>query len=152
MGRVEASITIRAPIDDVFRYIADGENSPEWHPTIIEAKRIMGTELGVGSTVLYKARIGFLELAWVTRAVEFEWNKRFHDVLVKVVRGPLKSYELIGEFEEIGRGTLVRLELYYELGWGRLGEVIDGLIMERRVARHMEEGLLNAKAIIESKL
>ncbi len=149
MGRVRVSARIKAPLEEVFKYIADGENAPDWHPSIEEAKRIMDTRLGVGSTVRYKAKVGPLELVWITRAVEFEWNKGFKDVLVGVEKGPLKSYELRGRFESLDDGTLVELELEYSLSWGPIGWIIDKLLVERRVKRHMQEGLERAKHKLE---
>ncbi len=149
MARITVSILIKAPLDRVFRFLADGENAPRWHPSIVEARRIEGTQLGVGSTVRYRARVGPLDLVWVTRAVRFEWNRGFHDTLVRAEKGPLKTYELSGVFEEEGGATRVTMELSYTLGWGPLGRLLDALVVSRRVRRHMEEGLHRAREMLE---
>ena len=150
MARLRVSTLIKAPLDRVFRFLADGENAPRWHPSIVEARRIEGTQLGVGSTVRYRARIGPLDLVWVTRAEHFEWNRGFHDTLVRVEKGPLKTYELSGTFTEENGATRVTMELSYTLGWGPLGSLLDALVVSRRVKRHMEEGLRRAKELLEA--
>ncbi len=149
MAKIVVMTTIKAPLSKVFRFIADGENAPLWHPSLVEAKRIEGTALGVGSTVRYKAKIGFLELIWITRAERFDWNKGFQDVLVRVEKGLLKTYELIGSFGEEYERTRVTLELSYTLKWGLLGRLLDALIVRSRVKKHMEEGLQRAKELLE---
>ena len=152
MARIAVSTFIRAPLERVFRFLADGENAPRWHPSIVEARRVGGTQLGVGSTVRYRAKIGFLELVWVTQAVLFEWNRGFHDTLVRAEKGPLENYELVGRFSGKGGGTRVYMELRYTLGWGPLGRLLDSLLVARRVRRHFEEGLRRAKELLEEQL
>ncbi len=152
MARVAVSTFIQAPLERVFRFLADGENAPRWHPSIVEARRVGGTQLGVGSMVRYRAKIGLLELVWVTQAVRFEWNRGFHDTLVRAEKGPLENYELVGRFSEEGGGTRVYMELSYTLGWGPLGRLLDSLLVARRVRRHFEEGLRRAKELLEEQL
>ena len=149
MGEVRVRVRVRAPIEEVFKYLADGENAPEWHPSITSARRLAGTRLGPGSIVRYEARIGPLLLAWVTRAAEFKWNEYFRDVLLKVERGPLAEYELSGRFEAEGDSVLVEFHLKYKLTGGIIGTLVDKLLVERAVRRHMEEGLERARGIIE---
>ncbi|MCE4600914.1 MAG: SRPBCC family protein [Desulfurococcales archaeon] len=150
MARLRFRVEINAPVDRVFGFIADGVNAPKWHPSIVSAERIEGTVLGVGSTVRYRARVGPLDLIWVTRAVEFEWNRGFRDVMVRVEKGPLAWYELTGIFKPGGRGTLVEMELDYRLSWGPIGPVLDSLVVARRISAHMHEGLQKAKKLLES--
>lgn len=149
MAKIAVSEFIEAPLDEVFRFLADGENAPKWHPTIIEARRIEGTRLGVGSTVRYRAMVGPLEIVWVTRAERFEWNGEFHDVLVRVEKGPLSGYELTGKFSEESNGTRVRMELKYTLRGGPLGGLLDAILISRRLRRHFIEGLHRAKELLE---
>jgi uncharacterized membrane protein len=150
MAKLTFSIEIEAPVVEVFKFIADGVNAPKWHPLIRYAERIENTKLGVGSLVRYDVKVGPLRLVWVTRAVEFEWNRMFKDVLVRVEEGPLKEYVLSGYFESRNNSTIVRMELYYKLSWGILGELLDKLIISRRVEKHMLEGLQKAKRYLES--
>lgn len=152
MARIVVSTFIRAPLERVFLFLADGENAPRWHPSIVEARRIGGTQLGAGSTVRYRARVGPLDLVWVARAVVFERNRGFRDTLVRAEKGPLKSYELTGRFSEEGGGARVHMELSYTLGWGPLGRLLDALVVSRRVRRHFEEGLRRAKELLERGL
>jgi uncharacterized protein YndB with AHSA1/START domain len=52
MQRVERSVRIAAPIDEVFDYIADLDNLAEWQSGVTTARRTSDGELGVGATAL----------------------------------------------------------------------------------------------------
>ena len=151
MATLEFQVEIKAPVNKVFKFIADGENAPKWHPSIIKAERLENTKLGVGSTVRYHAKIGPLNLIWVTKAVEFEWNKKLRDILVRVEEGPLKEYELKGLFKQENNKTTVTMMLNYKLSWGPIGSIIDKLVVAKRIRSHMNEGLNKAKKLLETK-
>jgi len=46
MPAAQRSITINRPINDVFDYVADGENGPKWRSDKIEVKHESGTGVG----------------------------------------------------------------------------------------------------------
>ena len=51
-GRVvteEADIVIERPIDEVFAYVSDPLNDPEWCPTVREAQQVGGGSPVVGA-------------------------------------------------------------------------------------------------------
>jgi uncharacterized protein YndB with AHSA1/START domain len=50
MRRVEAGITIAAPPEEVFAFVADLGNLPRWQSGIVSAKRTSPDPVGVGST------------------------------------------------------------------------------------------------------
>jgi uncharacterized protein YndB with AHSA1/START domain len=50
MRRVEASITIAAPPEAVFAFVADLANLPRWQSGILSAERTSPDPVGVGST------------------------------------------------------------------------------------------------------
>ncbi len=145
MGKASASILIKAPVNKVFRFISNGENAPQWHPSIISTVRIAGG-LGVGSTVNYVAKIAGIKFKWVTEAVEWIENVKFKDVLIE---GPFKKYVAIGEFQQLPEGTRFNLIIEYELKIPLIGELLDKLLVQRRVQKHTMEGLEKAKKILE---
>ena len=50
MRRVEAGITIAAPPEAVFAFVADLANLPRWQSGIVSAERTSPDPVGVGST------------------------------------------------------------------------------------------------------
>lgn len=145
MGKVSSSVLIKAPLDQVFKFISNGENAPQWHPSIISAVRVAGG-LGVGSTVKYTAKVARMKFEWVTEAIEWIDNVRFKDVLV---RGPFKKYVAIGEVQPVPEGAKFALSIEYELKIPLIGGLLDRLLIQKRIQKHTTEGLLKAKRILE---
>ena len=50
MKRIERRARVEAPPDEVFAYLADLANLPEWQPGIVSAQITSGDGLGVGTT------------------------------------------------------------------------------------------------------
>ena len=54
-GRFEATVVIDRPIEEVFAFLADGENDPKFSPRVLEiAKTTMGA--GVGTSTPARSR------------------------------------------------------------------------------------------------
>ena len=51
MTRIEHTVLIERPIEDVWAYLMDAENNPVWQAPVIEAHAEDGTDLAIGSTV-----------------------------------------------------------------------------------------------------
>lgn len=49
MIQAEASIVIDRPIEDVFAFVANQHNAPQWQPTLLEVRRITDGPIGVGT-------------------------------------------------------------------------------------------------------
>ena len=50
MAAFENSVTIQRPIEEVFAYLADFENTPRWNYTIEETRKTSPGPVGVGAT------------------------------------------------------------------------------------------------------
>jgi uncharacterized protein YndB with AHSA1/START domain len=46
---VEDSIIIHRPIEEVFAYVADQTNAPQWQPDVLEVRRTTDGPIGVGT-------------------------------------------------------------------------------------------------------
>ena len=49
MVAVEKMITINRPVEEVFAYVSDLQNSPLWQKGLLEARRITEGPLGLGT-------------------------------------------------------------------------------------------------------
>jgi ligand-binding SRPBCC domain-containing protein len=76
---------------------------------------------------------------WVSRIVEFEWNRGFVDIQQK---GPFKRFhhrhELVAEQRDGVPGTVVRDVIDYEIGFGFFGELAQKLFVARQFQRTFE--------------
>ena len=113
--RVRDEITIDAPVEEVFAYLDDPENSLALVPHLVEVKEVVPLPNG-GHRMRFVAlgRRGKL-CEWVSEQVERVPNRRV------VVRARTEGVETIGvrRFEETAAGTQMQAELEYrvELPW-----------------------------------
>lgn len=50
MVDVTVSTKINRPVDQVFAFVADMENEPQWHTDALEVKRLSGGQVGIGTS------------------------------------------------------------------------------------------------------
>jgi uncharacterized protein YndB with AHSA1/START domain len=67
-----AEITIDRPIEEVFAYIADNENDPQWCVPVIETTRIAGAAPGVGARYTFASRVGRMKVRGAFETTGFE--------------------------------------------------------------------------------
>ncbi len=77
MPRIEESVEIKRPADEVFAYTTDAKNWPKWQSTIPEAAQTSPGPVGVDATFKGTIRMMGLSMKWTARATEFEANRRF---------------------------------------------------------------------------
>ncbi len=56
MAQIEARTTINRPIDEVFRYVVDGDTVPQWRKSCVEIKRLSPDPIGPGAKEIYKLK------------------------------------------------------------------------------------------------
>lgn len=78
MARYAATVTTEAPTERVFEYLADFSTSQEWDPGVVEASRLTGGPVGVGSRFHVVAR-------FAGRNVELEYEITAHEPGARVV-------------------------------------------------------------------
>ena len=143
MPQAKRTIVIARPQAEVFAFFADGENDPQWRPTVAMIKR--DGPLAVG--VRYTQRVagpGGHEIPADVQVTEYEPDARvaFHGV-----SGPLRpdgSYT----FATVEGGTSVTFSLGAEL------KGFKKLAMGKRVQTAMDAEMASldkAKAVLESR-
>jgi uncharacterized protein YndB with AHSA1/START domain len=76
MRRVEAGISIAAPPEAVFAFVADLANLPRWQTGIISAVRTSPDPIGVGSTARVVREMAGQSLTVDLTIIEFEPGRR----------------------------------------------------------------------------
>jgi uncharacterized protein YndB with AHSA1/START domain len=118
-GQFEATVVIDRPIEEVFAFLADGENDPKFSPRVLEIAKATDGPAGVGT--VYKSKV---KDAGMTTKREFEltefvpparirWAERSKNIVTATEGG----YDLAPE----GDGTRVRIYNVLEgQGFGKL--------------------------------
>lgn len=144
MARVEASVVINRPAEEVSAYLNDIRNAPEWQSGLLEAEQTSEGPVGVGTT--FRGVLLFLgrRLEWTSELTEYEPNRKWKE---KIAAGRL-SLEQSLTFEPVEGGTRVTLVGEGEpRGFFRLADPIVVRMMQRDV----EGNLARLKDILEAE-
>ncbi|RLG52483.1 MAG: hypothetical protein DRN96_02600 [Thermoproteota archaeon] len=138
--KVVVERVVKSPVQRVFWFTADGENAPKWIESIYEARRVAG-QLGKGSRVYYRAEVAGSEFEFITEAIEWEPLRRFRDIMVEKLRGPLREYSLEGLYEQLSpRKTRVKLILEFQLDMPQPAKAI----LEKLIAYKLRRSLMDS--------
>ncbi|MFC1977803.1 SRPBCC family protein [Chloroflexota bacterium] len=130
MPRIRKSITINAPVEKVFEYLSNPENTLEWWPNVTGIRDVTGSGEGQRWTFDYKMMgLHFTAKAQVTR------NRINHERHVKSTGGIESEWEWY--FNRVNGGTHLRWVIEYTIPIPVLGKVGELFIMRRndRVTR-----------------
>lgn len=143
MVKIELSLHIDRPVEEVFNYLADPTNLPEY-ASMFEEARLSERPIRVGTKV--HARASFLgrKMESTFDVTEYERNKRFATRTDKP--WPLSRTD---SYQPDGDGTRVVVVLEGEPGgFFRLGEPIVARIMKKQAQAQLD----TAKEILEAKV
>jgi uncharacterized protein YndB with AHSA1/START domain len=122
-GSFEVTTVVDRPIDEVFAYLAAGENDPTFSSRVLEMRKETDGPVGVGTIFKSTVKDGGVKTRREFEITEFDapttirWAERSKNPVVV----PEGGYDLAGE----GDGTRVRLFNTLE-GRGLLGRLITG--------------------------
>lgn len=101
---VEHSVVINRPVEEVFEYVANLKNAPEWIAGVTRMEQTSDGEMGVGAR-------GKQVRQYLGQQIEGDWeiteyvpNKK---ISLQVLSGPVAPFGVAESFEPIDRGTLV---------------------------------------------
>jgi len=142
---VEESIEIGRPVEEVFAYVANPENLPEWSGLAIEVKEAP-EPLSEGDT--FTAVGKFLGRRFETpyERASYEPNRRYTD---RATGGPIPDQEWTYTFEEAS-GDTTRLTRAAEGEPGGFFKLADPLI-ERALKRQVRADLETLKDLLEAR-
>lgn len=144
MIKIEESLKINRPIEDVFAFVADIENLPQWAAPVIEARQTSNGEVGVGTKQSQVAQFLGRKIETTQEVTEYELNKKLS---TKATSGPL-PLEVHYTFEPADDGTMMTLEGFVEAeGVFSLAEPIVGRMLIRQTKADAE----NLKALLEAQ-
>ena len=140
---VDRSVSINAPVEEVFAYVTDPMSQLEWLPSMVEVTDVNRTEHGVGSTYRWKYKMAAI-LEGDNETLEFVPNER----VVARSRGGIDS-TWTWTYEPQDGGTKLSVHIEYTipvLVQGKIGEVL----VLRPNEREADLAMANIKAKMES--
>jgi uncharacterized membrane protein len=139
---MEDSIVINRPAAEVFAYLADVTNWPQWNQAAGNVTQTPPGPMAVGTTLQGASEMMGRIMEWSSEIVEYEPNKK---VSQKMRVGPTEV-EASWIFDAVEGGT--RLTMRSEGETSGLFK-IAGPLMDRAVKKQIEENLARLKAVLE---
>jgi uncharacterized membrane protein len=137
MAKVERSITINAPVEKVFAYIADPRNLPDWLASMMEVRDVTGS--GVGQHYRWTYKMAGVPLQGESTVTEQVHNER----RVMQSKGGVTS-TWIFNFEPDNGGTKMKLDIEYTIPVPVLGKLAEKLVLKRN-EREADLAMANIK-------
>jgi uncharacterized protein YndB with AHSA1/START domain len=144
MFRAEQSAIIDRPIEDVFAFVGDQTNTPQWQAGLVEVRRTSDGPIGVGTThTLVRTFMG-RRMEADNEYVAYEPNKR---IAFRTTSGPVRM-EASYLFESAVGGT--RLTSLIEMDASGLMSLAEPLIAAG-LRREMKAAFATLKELLENR-
>ena len=106
-GRFEGTVVIERPIEEVFAFLADGENDPKFSPRVLEIAKTTDGPPGVGTVYASTVKDAGVKTKREFRLTEFQppTRIRWEEISKNLVTASEGGYDLAPE----GTGTRVTI-------------------------------------------
>jgi carbon monoxide dehydrogenase subunit G len=145
MIKIAQSVTVNRPVEEVWEFISNFENTTRWSRGVLEARQTSEGPIGVGSTLQTVVQAFGRRRTASYLVTEYEPNRAF---AFKVTSGVMTSQARYS-VEPAGAGT--RLTGSGEIDAVGLYKLLAPILI-RTVKRHSEDDLANAKRILEASV
>ena len=145
MVKNELNILIRRPIEEVFTYVSNLQNGPQWQTGLFEVRPLTQGSLGIGSQFASVRKFLGRKLEGVVEIVVYEPNKKM------AMKSPSGSvpFEQSFLFEPTAEGT--RLSTEIELHTSGLMGLAEPMIAGS-LKREMETAFGDLKDLLENQV
>ncbi len=143
MIKIEHSIVINRPIEEVFAFLNDEQNDPKWQSGVLEAEQTSEGPVGVGTTVQEVRKFLGRRIESTYEITEYVPNEK---VSSKATSGPI-PFKLSTTFDPVEEGT--RVTVVGEAEPGGFFKLAESVV-SRTFANSLEADFDNLKAILEA--
>jgi uncharacterized membrane protein len=145
VARAEHTVVVERPPDEVFRFLTDLSNVPEWQSGAVDVKA-PEEPLGVGTTYVEVLRFLGKRFEATLEVTEFEPGRRF---ALRTLTGPI-PFRVRHTLEPVGSDGSTRIHVELEGEPGGLFRVAEGLVM-RNARRQIEGDFATLKEMVEAR-
>lgn len=147
MRRVSSQLTIDAPREQVWEVLADLEAVQDYNPGVKTARLVSDASGGLGAGRHCDLAPGGYLVEQVT-----DWAQG-HSYTLAVVDSNLPLAGATAQFflEDAGRRTLASVHFDYDVKYGRLGRLLDRLMVSKQLDRAVPAILGGLKRYVEER-
>ena len=142
MEAMITAITINRPVEEIFSWLTEFANHPQWQPNLVEAQVTSPGPLRVGATYRYVSEVMGRRFPSTGEVTAYEpdriWGQRSHD-------GPV-PVETIYQFEPDQSSTKITVTLKADIGSFPNG----GGFVKGQLIKNLDEQNARLKQILES--
>lgn len=134
LHRLERTLRVERPRDEVFAFFADASNLEAITPAFLRFRILTPAPIAMhpGARIEYALSLFGVPVRWRTRITVWEPGVRFVD---EQESGPYAVWRHTHEFEPQGDATLVRDLVEYAMPFGPLGRLARALFVARTLER-----------------
>jgi uncharacterized protein YndB with AHSA1/START domain len=146
MIRIERSVAIAAPPDEVFAVVTDLSTHPEWRPSVREFRTADGGPPAVGSEIVEVVRFAGRDVRMRYRVTELEPPRAF---AAGYVAGPI---EVAIRFDVAPTETGARAVFTCDTERPRIARVVPFPFFGALMGRYMDDELGRLRDLVERRL
>lgn len=146
MTVVEESVSIAAPPERVFEYVADFTNLPSYNSEVIRARRLSPGREALGATFAVTVRAGPIRFGTRLEITATERPRFFQN---RAVAGRLFVADEDRFFSPEGGGTRVTFRVRYRAPLGPVGALLDRAVLRRFSRAQLRGELAGLKRVLE---
>ena len=148
MAKAEGSIVIHAPVDKVFRRIAQHDRCEDWLDFVSNANYSSEQRRGVGTSAHHWGQIMGRRMEWDGKIIEWVEDAR---IVWQATSGQPKKMQMraINWTKKEDGDTRYGLEVEYQPPYSLLGKAMDAIMMRRAIMRSIKNSLEKLKAVVE---
>jgi uncharacterized protein YndB with AHSA1/START domain len=144
MRKIEASIVISRPVEEVFAYLANPENDSQWQSAVVESGFLGEGPMAVGAKTREVRKFMGQRMESEAEITAYEPNAK---IAFKSTSGPVQ-YEIRSSFEPVDGGT--KLTIVAEADTGGFFKLAEGLVV-RQFEKELRADLARLKDILEAQ-
>jgi uncharacterized membrane protein len=145
MAKIETSIVVNRPLEEVFAFTTNLENQLKYQPRLLEAKKTSEGPIGVGTTWRLVGKVLGQRMEFEQQCTEYELNRKFAG---RPRSGPF-ALEERRTYEQVEGGTRFNLTFDFQpRGFMKLAEPLLVSMLKRQA----ETDLMNLKKLMETNV
>ena len=143
MSRIEESIEIKCPVEEVFAYTTEAKSWSKWQSFIPEAAQTSQGPMDVGTTFEGVSRMMGRDMKWTAITTRYELNKKWAK---NIASGSLAIEEHMA-YNPVEGGT--NFTIVYIMKASRFLKLIS-VLLTRSMRKETKKSLGNLKSILET--